>query len=110
MLALSLTWVDRLILLAHLLILVATLATAGSIAAISAPLLILLITSSLIVILVRSFGATFVSTSPLPFHRHAHTHTHAHVAAETAPTKTWERHTSLLQGRLHMLRIQLTAD
>ena len=113
MLALSLLLISRLILLlAHLLkLVVATLSPASPIATIGAPLLILLISAALIVIiLVLSPGTTFVTTASLSFHWHAHAHSHAHVAAGAAPSKTWERHASLLQGCLHVLRVQLAAN
>ena len=114
MLALSLLLISRLILLlAHLLkLVVATLSSASPIATIGTPLLILLIsaTALVVVILVLSIRATLVTTAPLSFHRHAHAHSHAHVAAGAAPSKTWERHASLLQGCLYMLRVQLAAN
>ena len=112
MLALSLVLISRLILLAHLLkLVVATLSPTSPIATIGAPLLILLISTALIVIiLVLSPGATFVTTTPLSFHWHAHAHSHAHVAAGAAPSKTWERHASLLQGCLHVFWVQLAAN
>ena len=113
MLALSLLLISRLILLlTHLLkLVVATLSPASPIATIGTPLLILLISTALIVvILVLSPGTTFVTTASLSFHWHAHAHSHAHVAAGAAPSKTWERHASLLQGCLYMLRVQLAAN
>ena len=111
MLALSLVLISGLILLSHLLKLVATLSPTSAIATVRAPLLILLISTALVVIiLVLSPRATFVTATPLSFHWHAHAHSHTHAAAGAAPSETWERHASLLQSRLDMLWVQLAAN